>query len=261
MAAAAAKGVYMRVRGLAAGLGVVLLAAAPAGAAPLREPVSIDHLAQDCTQIPPEVTPAPALATTPVLPLEVRVMVEPADLTVAKDYMAVAAGVFERAGVRLKVRYDEVTAPAGWEADVLGAGPGSDALFAFMKDRYGGQRPRGVDLVYFMTRYWAGGMADCIGGVADPATAFAFGSVDYALEGAVPAPTANEGVIAAHELGHLLGAHHHYSNCAEALPSGATRGDTNLCTTMSPLATTASTTFGLLERSYVRYYVEKYARG
>ena len=253
----------MRLRTVAlfAVLTSITAAAPPAAAGLLREPAVIDRAEPDCTQIPPEVTPPVAVETTPVLPLEVRVMYEAGDLPVVKEYMGVARDTYSRIGVKLKLRYDEIDPPDEWNVDTIGAGPSQPEIFEVMKDYYGGERPPGVDLVYFMTRYWAGGFADCIGGVRFADRAFAFGSIDYAIEGAVPSPSADEGVIAAHELGHLLGAHHHYSNCTEALPSGATRGDTNPCTTMSPLAGTASSTFGLLERSYVRYYVERYAKG
>ena len=237
-------------------------AAAPAGALPVAEVrATIDRGAPDCTQIPPQVTPPLAIDTSEVLPLEVRVMTEAGDLPVVKEHMAVTRAAFDRIGIRMKVRYDKVVPPVTWEIDELGSGPSQPEIFEFMKGHYGGVRPPGVDIVYFMTRYWAGGFADCIGGVAYPDLAFAFGSLDYATEGVVPSPTADEGVIAAHEIGHLLGAHHHYSNCAEALPSGATRGDVAPCTTMSPLAATASSTFGLVERSYVRYYTAEFARG
>ena len=233
-----------------------LLGAASAGAAPV-----IDAQPEDCTsQVTPEVTPPLAVSTDPVLPLEVRVMVETADLAEAKKHLAVTREAFGAIGIKLKVRFDVVVPPAEWTAGSLSE-PSGDAIFAFMKGHYGGERPAGVDAVYFITRYWSGGLADCVGGVRRADSAFAFGSMDYKVEGTVGIPTAKEGVIAAHELGHLLGAHHHYSNCTEALPSGALRGDFNPCTTMSPAAATASSTFGLLERSFVRYYTEHYAKG
>jgi hypothetical protein len=250
----------MRLR-IGLSLVVALGLQAPALARPVTEPARIDRGAPDCTQIPPEVTPPLATDTSVALPLEVRVMAEAPDLATVKEQIAVTRDVFARIGIRMKARYDLVTVPEGWNVDELGSGPSQTEILEFMKDHYRGQRPPGVDVVYFMTHYWAGGFADCIGGVAFPDRAFALGSLDYAVEGVVPAPTADEGVIAAHEIGHLLGAHHHYSNCSEALPSGATRGEVGPCTTMSPLAATASRTFGLLERSYVRYYAEEFARG
>lgn len=239
---------------------VVAALPAPARAAVVRDAAVIDRGAEDCTSsITPEVVPPPAVTTEPELPLEVRVMAEAAHLAQAKEHLAVTRGIFDRIGIRLKVRYDVVVPPAEWE--VSGYQLHYDEIFDFMRSHYGGGRPAGVDLVYFITRFWDGGIADCVGGVRSPTSAFALGSIDYELMGEVAVPTADEGVIAAHELGHLLGAHHHYSNCTEALPSGGLRGDFNPCTTMSPLAATASTTFGLLERSYVRYYTATYAKG
>ncbi|MGH2740602.1 MAG: hypothetical protein ACRDH6_09005, partial [Actinomycetota bacterium] len=71
----------------------------------------------------------------------------------------------------------------------------------------------------------------------------------------------DEGVIAAHEIGHLLGAHHHYANCIEALPSGALRGDLGPCTTMSPYTFMFSSTFGTVEEAFIRDYAARYAKG
>ena len=246
----------MRTAWIAALALTLCLGAAPASAAPV-----IDTDAEECTSsLTPEVVPPLAVETDPVLPLEVRVMVESADLAEAKKHLAVTRTAFGEIGIKLKVRYDAVVPPAEWTAGMLRE-PSGDEIFEFMKGHYGGVRPAGVDAVYFITRYWSGGLANCVGGVRRADSAFAFGSLNYKWEGTVDIPTANEGVIAAHELGHLLGAHHHYSNCTEALPSGALRGDFNPCTTMSPFATTASSTFGLLERSFVRHYTEQYAKG
>ncbi len=242
--------------------GVLGALAMPASVAVESSTNVIDYEAEDCTQIPPEEIPPLALSTDKVLPLEVRVMAEAPDLTVAKGYMKTAKETFARIGITMKLRYQMVVAPAEWSAGTgLTDGPSQPEILDFMKSLFGGQRPSGVDVVYFMTRHWDGGFADCIGGIRFPDRAFAFGSVEYATEGIVPSPTANEGVIAAHEIGHLLGAHHQYANCVEAQPSGALRGDTNPCTTMWPAAANASSTFSLLERSFIRSYAADYAKG
>ena len=239
-----------------------LVGAGAAGARPvdrLDAPV-IDAEAPDCQQIPPESTPPLATDVSEVLPLEARILIEPGDRPTAEALLETTVDAFARIGIRLKLSYQEVRVPAWGDAEDLG-GPTQAEILRFMKQTVGGRRPKGTDLVYFMTRHWDGGFADCIGGVRYADRAFALGSIDYAIEGIVPSPTAHEGVIAAHELGHLLGAHHHYSNCAEALPSGAVRAEVNPCTTMAPLATVASSTFGVVERSFIRAYVAEYAKG
>lgn len=234
---------------------------AAASGSPFDELARIDRALEDCQEIPPHEIPPLATDLSQMLPLEVRVLVETGDKSKAKEIFKSTRETFSSIGVRVKARFEEVAPPSEWgDGNDLG-GPDQPTILAFMKDIFGGRRPPGVDVVYFMTRHWAGGFADCIGGVRYDDRAFAFGSIDYRIEGVVPAPTADEGVIAAHEIGHLLGAHHHYSNCGEALPSGASRGDANPCTTMSPLAATASQTFGLMERSFIRRYVAEFAEG
>lgn len=241
-----------------------LIPVSASGSSPAATPASptIDVDPPNCQQIPPEEVPPVALAVEPELPLEARVMVEKGDVSIARGHLKVTRESFAAIGIRVKVRVDQVVSPSEWgSGDQLGSGPDQAEILEFMKAHYGGQRPQGVDVVYFMTRHWAGGFADCIGGVRYPERAFAFGSIDYAIEGVVPAPTADEGVIAAHEIGHLLGAQHHYANCVEALPAGVPQGDANPCTTMWPVAAAASSTFGLVERSFIRAYAAEYAKG
>ena len=239
-------------------VGVLVATSAAAGSA--RPGIAIDEDPPDCTQIPPDEMPQFSLEMDASLDLDVRILAEKPDLATAKRLMRTTTWAFDRIGIDLDVTYDAVAVPAEW-ASPAGTLPDrtSEELWSLIKDHYDGTRPKGVDIVYYFTRYWGGGMADCIGGVRFADKAFAFGSIDYALESVVPMPTVDEGVIAAHEIGHLLGAHHHYFNCVEAAPNGAMHTMAAACTTMSPSATLASPIFGVLEANFVRYYTDKYA--
>ncbi len=134
-----------------------------------------------------------------------------------------------------------------------------------VRKAYGGVRPAGIDVVHVLTDNFAGGFADCIGGVAYPEKAFSTGSLHYKTEGLVPVPTVKAAVIVAHEIGHLLGGQHQQGNCVEAAPQQAQQpasdGSVGPCTVMSPGAAMVSETFSTLERATIRSYVRRYAKG
>ena len=68
-------------------------------------------------------------------------------------------------------------------------------------------------------------------------------------------------LIAAHEIGHVLGAHHHYGNCGENVsPSAATeRREVTPCTVMDQTLFYSSNRFGQLEGAVVRGHAVTYA--
>lgn len=95
----------------------------------------------------------------------------------------------------------------------------------------------------------AAGQADCIGGAGHPDVAYAVGEarrsttdffgLTFLADVAVK--------VGAHELGHLLAAHHHYANCAESLPGYDPLEPLDACTMMindwgliNPVFSTAS---------------------
>lgn len=144
------------------------------------------------------------------------------------------------------------------------------AMMADVKAATRRSRPKGVDVVLALTNkaiyikgpggdrvYGIAGMADCIGGVRYGRRSFAFGVGDY---GTTDWPARDAAITAAHEVGHLLGAHHHYANCAEGGPPPA------MCTVMfnaslDPMGMSInSQRFGVLESAVVRGHAVDYAR-
>lgn len=134
-------------------------------------------------------------------------------------------------------------------------------------DAVGGERPRGFDLVYVMTskdlhsmgEYGVAGFAFCIGGVRYPKVAFAIGEGLSPWEATLSDKTFS-GKIAGHEMGHLLGAHHHYGNCAEGDRSTEGGGEPSICTLMWPTHVRYSAVnFGTLEGTVVRGHAVDFA--
>lgn len=136
-----------------------------------------------------------------------------------------------------------------------------------------GERPAGTDAVLLLTSAdieeapagsAVAGLAACVGGIGSPSRAFlvaedpgdntAFGIGPLKTYDNIPAK------ILSHELGHLLGAHHHYANCVEGVPSEADEGEISACTLMTNFADVISINFGSLEAAVVRGYAEEYAR-
>jgi len=64
--------------------------------------------------------------------------------------------------------------------------------------------------------------------------------------------------IAAHELGHLMGAHHHYANCVEGLLTGAAN-DLSPCTLMFNFVDFQSLNFSQINGPVVRGHAVQYA--
>ena len=105
------------------------------------------------------------------------------------------------------------------------------------------------------------GLADCIGGVRFAHHAFAVGEA----QGITPAPVGPFFInvdahpeVAAHELGHLMGAHHHYANCVEGFLSGDST-DLSPCSLMFNFVDLQSLNFSLLEGATVRGHAVQYA--
>ena len=151
------------------------------------------------------------------------------------------------------------------------------SLLYFVRERFGGEVPRGSDVVYVATdkdlylredgerNYGYGGYADCIGGVRDRHTAFAVGEAELAAEretiAGVVRPAMNASAkIAAHEIGQLMGGRHEEANCVEGIPSELVpEGDVaSPCTLMWGFSG-FSINFGTVEAAVVRGYARRFA--
>lgn len=201
----------------------------------------------DCDQIPPDHIPViPADISRP-LPLSVRILSAAADLEYVKTEMAYLASTYRKIGIEIRLSYDTMTVPGSRDPY---------ALIAAARAHYRGTRPRGVDVVYLGTDNLDGGLAACLGGVAYGEQAFAVGSLRPTPFG-MSQPSVKAGLFAAHEIGHLLGAHHHYAQCgAPAVPA-----ELGPCTVMFPLVQLGSGAFSVLETAYIRDYTTRYAKG
>jgi hypothetical protein len=178
----------------------------------------------------------------------------------------IAKAVEAYAGVNTRLNVVDIR-PVGFKGD------NADSLIQQAKNLYGGQRPAGSDLVYVLTSEdiqlpglgtAVAGLADCIGGVRYPNRAFAVGEEFSELEQTMIGPFATRRFggarIMAHELGHLMGAHHHYANCVEGIPSDFDPFAPSPCTLMFNSVSFGSINFSTLNTTVVRGHAVNYAR-
>lgn len=169
-----------------------------------------------CTALTPA---AIALDNAPVT-LDVRVLLDGVSTARGQEIMSRAAETYTGLGITVESSFHSVSFTG-----LDGAG-----LIAQAKAYYGGSRPEGIDLVYVLTDKdiidsavsgsGLAGLADCIGGVKYADRAFGVGEawdttptnlLLYNMNIEKAAKTA------AHEIGHLMGGHHHQANCVESL--------------------------------------------
>lgn len=168
---------------------------------------------------------------------------------------------YDRLAVDLRLSYDVLT--------VIDDEPSSTTdLIQAAKDHVGGAVPPGIDAVYVatdnLTESTVKGQADCVGGIDDDEHSFAAGHFER--------PQYTSGVLGvtyfmrtnmlvfAHELGHLLGAQHHLTNCVESMtvhpgPSDALA----VCGLMINDIGVAGDLFSSINSVIVRGYADEYA--
>lgn len=248
--------------------GVLCLAgsiAASAPAAELSDEVEIiDEDAPDCTEAVPAAYSTGHLTGPSSIDLAVFLVLNEVPEAEGLAVMAAAADAFAPIGLNLSVvgvahvSFGHTTTSGG-----LPLGPDepsirSQELIDRTKSYLGGHRPDGSDVVYTLTGTPiadAAGRADCIGGARWSDQAFAVGEYQTG-----PSDEGDSERIAAHEISHLLGAHHHYMNCVEGNPPEAGEPDPILsaCTLMAPDLSLVSLRLSVVEASVVRGHAEEY---
>jgi hypothetical protein len=201
----------------------------------------------------------------------------------AREVMTAARRSYDPLGIDLNVtRYLAIQAPSDGTAAKGDLSVGT-AEGGFMNDYakqvMGGARPADADVVYTLTNkdlyspddtapdgrdYGLLGLADCIGGVRFDNRAFAVGELGDELAfsfGGVVRFLGNAGAkIASHEIGHLLGAHHHYFDCVEGLAEETfDEREASPCTIMAPFVDLGSINFGAVDGAAVRGHAVAYA--
>jgi len=235
-----------------------------------EQPVDADEA--DCLEAVPEKVGLGGITDAgQSIELSVMLLLDGTDAAVAQQVMARAAESYSPLGINLVLKKTKVVAFPS---------PVSGDLIAAAKAVVGGVPPRGIDLVGVFTNKTmqsvAGGatvvgQADCIGGVRYDAHSFFVVTDIRSIEnpttgntGTLNAMGLNPNVDAtaetmAHEMGHLMGAQHHYANCVEGNLSSAGPTDVSPCTLMFNAVNFASLNFGLLSGSVVRGHAVDFA--
>ncbi|MFN2526818.1 MAG: zinc-dependent metalloprotease family protein [Actinomycetota bacterium] len=252
-------------------IGGILLLLSFAGSAAARQALAWDEYRegprtdeeQDCDEfIPAESSVRGVTDDGRMVSVSVLTILDEVALAEGEEAMAVAAGAYREWNIDLQVSFLEAAfAPEGFEEGRPAIS--AQGLIDASKALVGGVRPEGADVVYTISSKLltdAAGFADCIGGVRYPDRAFAVGELADELNLGLNFYVDGTGKIAAHEIGHLLGAHHHYANCAEGVSTDIVR-DLNPapCTVMFNYSDFQSAHFGTLEATVIRGHVLAFA--
>ena len=223
----------------------------------------------DCGEdIPDEASPGLTDDPGGKIKLSVLLLLDGVDVKVATAAAKKAAKAYAPLNIAFSVdRMTSVTITP----DKGGNTAAAQRMIDTAKKLVGGRRPAGFDAVFVMTKKdiydptignAVVGMSDCIGGVEDATKAFAVG--EMVAEATIIAARIDVDGTAktfAHEVGHLLGAQHHYANCVEGISaSDATSRDVSPCTLMSNFVDFQSLKFDVLNAAVVRGHASSYAR-
>ena len=191
--------------------------------------------------------------------------------SIVDDYLAAGEQSYAEIDVTLDyASFDVLRAPDLRSGERAATMEGQEAI-DLAKAQYGGTRPLGSDVVYVLSdrdltsngSSALAGLADCIGGVHHGDTAFATGEldrdpeIDLVVAAAYVEYTAK---VAAHEVGHLMGAHHHYQACGPYAVTNYLDGyGVGGCTLMTNFVDFVSFPFSPTNQAVVRGHAEAYA--
>ncbi|HXU11060.1 MAG TPA: zinc-dependent metalloprotease family protein [Candidatus Binatia bacterium] len=233
---------------------------------------AVDADQADCLEAIPSDVGLPGVTDAgQTIELSVMLLLDGTDAVSAGTLMARAAESYAPLGINLVLKK---TRTVSFTSSI------SEDLIAAAKATVGGVPPRGIDLVGVFTtkemQALAGGatvvgQADCIGGVRFDQHSFFVVSDIRSIEDPQTGQTGtlnslgfNPNVdataeVLAHEMGHLMGAQHHYANCVEGNLSSAGPDDLSPCTLMFNAVNFSSLNFGVLSGAVVRGHAVSYA--
>lgn len=210
---------------------------------------------------PPQTVSAAHVTEDDIIDFTVYVLLDRVTKARGKVVFETVRDIYLQIDIDLRYIFERVDLDADEE-------PAPQELMNLSRAYLGGAVPTGADAVYTLTaRDFVGGgvgQASCVGGIEFPDEAFAVGR-DYGPNetkngelGPSGLSTLRDGSarVAAHEIGHLLGAHHHYATCTE--PDAVIEGHVSPCSLMAPHLRLGSTRFGPLEGAVARGYAEEY---
>ena len=231
---------------------------------PKSDVLPVYDVAIDCERILPtrEAVDHVIPGAGSLIPLNVLVVVDRRDITKAEASFKLASKAFERVGIDLNWRMRRKSIP--------NLGLETEPYLKWLKKGTGGMRPRGFDVVYLATshRLYSNGQADCIGGIAYAQHAFAVGALEWYgvlgvrvvgySEDLLQGPPVVDGgaKLVVHEIGHLLGGHHHFGSCGTPPEPD---DPTHPCDVMNPaLVQQIGLHYGPVNAAIVRQHAQKY---
>lgn len=255
-------------------VGVDTLTAAGTSAAPAVITSPIQDPERDCLEaIPESASVAQVTDAGQTISLEVLVLMDGISASRAREVLDTMAESYAPLSIEAAPRFRKVRLSHDGVEAVTPGGPPEETgdalrLIREAKALLGGTRPQGVDVVLILTsknifyddgqrQYGLAGLADCIGGVRYPEHAFAVSEGESPWEETVGDQLLS-GKIAAHEVGHLMGAHHHYANCGQG--DRHPEGSDSYCTVMFPAQIRfMARNFGTIEAVVVRGHAVDFA--